>query len=117
MSLGEPLERRKHTRFSLRLPVHFEYQDQEGVVYGEKGFTRDISLQGVYVYAESPPPTDAEINLVVYFTSLLEADKNVKWSVRARVIRLESTSINERFGGFSSVTENFTLFNGEAHDP
>jgi len=87
------------------------------VLHGKNGFTRDISLQGIYVYTESLPPNGAEINLVVYFTSLLEADRNVKWVAKAKVIRLELGSVAECYGGFSSVTENFTLFNGEVHNP
>ena len=78
MNMGELLERRKLTRYILRLPVHFGYLDRDGVRDEGKGFTRDISLQGVYVYSESLPPADAEIDLDIYFTSLLETDKNVK---------------------------------------
>jgi hypothetical protein len=82
-----------------------------------KGFTREISLQGVYVYAESLPPADAEIDLDIYFTSLLETDKNVKFVSKAKVIRLEPSAIDERTGGFASVTGYFTLFDGKTHHP
>jgi hypothetical protein len=115
MPPGELLERRKQTRFSLRLPVHFEYEDPQGAAHKREGFTRDISLQGVYVYTESLPPAAAEIDLVVYFTSLLELHKNVRWMAKAKVIRLEPSADDGRVGGFSSVTEKFTLFNGDTH--
>ena len=117
MNMGELLERRRLTRYILCLPVHFGYLDRDGVRDEGKGFTRDISLQGVYVYSESLPPADAEIDLDIYFTSLLEADKNVKWMAKAKVIRLEPSAIDERTGGFASVTGYFTLFNGVAHHP
>ena len=117
MNPGELSERRKQTRFNLRLPVRFGYQDQAEVAHKGDGFTRDISLQGVYVYSESLPPADSEIDLDIYFTSLLEADKNVRWMAKAKVIRLEPSAIDERTGGFASVTGYLTLFNGVTHHP
>jgi len=117
MNPGGLSERRKQTRFNLRLPVRFEYQDKEEIAHKEDGFTRNISLQGVYVYSESLPPADSEIDIDIYFTSLLEADKNVRWLARAKIIRLEPSAIDERTGGFASVTGYFALFNGVAHHP
>ena len=117
MNPGGLSERRKQTRFNLRLPVRFGYQDQEEIAHKGDGFTRDISLQGVYVYSESLPPADSEIDIDIYFTSLLEADKNVRWMAKAKVIRLEPSATDERTGGFASVTGYFTLFNGVAHHP
>jgi hypothetical protein len=116
-NMREILERRRLTRYILRLPVHFEYLGRDGVRDEGNGFTREISLQGVYVYTESLPPADAEIDLDIYFTSLLETNKNVKFMAKAKVIRLEPSAVDERTGGFASVTGYFTLFNGVAHHP
>jgi len=112
MNMGELSERRKLTRYILRLPVHFGYLNRDGVREEGEGFTREISLQGVYVYAESLPPADAEIDLEIYFTSLQETDKNLKFMAKAKVIRLEPRTLDGRTGGFASITGYLTLFKG-----
>jgi hypothetical protein len=117
MNMGGLPERRKPTRYILHLPVQFVYLDRDGVREEGKGFTREISLQGVYVYAESLPPADAEIDLEIYFTSLLETGKNLKFMAKAKVIRLEPNTLDERTGGFASVTGYFTLLNDVAGHP
>jgi hypothetical protein len=117
MNMGGLPERRKPTRYILHLPVQFLYLARDGVREEGKGFTREISLQGVYVYAESLPPADAEIDLEIYFTSLLETGKNLKFMAKAKVIRLEPNMLDERTGGFASVTGYFTLLNDVAGHP
>ena len=112
MNMGELSERRKLTRYILRLPVHFGYLNRDGAREEGEGFTREISLQGVYVHAESLPPPDAEIDLDIYFTSHLETDKNLKFMAKAKVIRLEPRTLDGRTGGFASITGYLTLFKG-----
>jgi hypothetical protein len=110
--LVNDLERRKQIRFALRAPVHFRWKDRDGIVHKGKGFTRDISSQSVYIYAESQPPADANIHIDILFSSLLEAHSPVQMSAGAKVIRVEPISIDERLGGFVAVSSSFTLLNG-----
>ncbi len=105
------LERRKQIRFALRAPVHFRWKDRDGIVHRGQGFTRDISSQGVYIYAESQPPPDTNIHIDVLFSSLLEARSPVQMSAGAKVIRVEPISIDERTGGFVAVSSSFILLN------
>jgi hypothetical protein len=110
--IANVLERRKQIRFALRAPVHFRWKDRDGIAHKGQGFTRDISSQGVYIYAESQPPCEANIHIDVLFSSLLEAHSPVQMSAGAKVIRVEPISIDERIGGFVAVSSTFTLLNG-----
>jgi hypothetical protein len=105
------LERRKQIRFALRAPVHFRWKDRDGIVHKGQGFTRDISSQGAYIFAESQPPLETKIHIDVLFSSLLEARSPVQMSAGAKVIRVEPISIDERTGGFVAVSSSFTLLN------
>lgn len=106
------LERRKQIRFALRAPVHFRWKDKDGIAHKGQGFTRDISSQGVFIYAELQPPPDAKIHIDILFSSLLEAHSPVQMSASAKVVRVEPISIDERTGGFVAVSSTFTLLNG-----
>jgi len=74
-----------------------------------QGFTRDISSRGVYVYAESQPPIDAEIQIDVDLPPLLEADSTLRMSGDAKVIRVEATAIDEHCEGFVAEAKSYVL--------
>jgi len=105
-------ERRKQNRFTIRLPVRFQFRDEQGTIQEGEGYTRDLSLQGAYIYTGTVPPAASIVGLVIYFTSLLEIDRNVRWVAKARVLRVGPDD-GESLSGFSSITESFALFNGE----
>jgi len=60
------VERRKASRYGLRLPVLFSWKDAQSKLDG--GFTRDISASGVYVLCEKNHcPAQGEIVKIQLF--------------------------------------------------
>jgi hypothetical protein len=108
-SQSEALERRTQIRFSLRAPVHFLWKNRDGVVQHGDGFTRDISSRAAYVYTESQPPTDAEIDIDIVLAWLSEEHSSLHMSGKAKVIRVEATTTDEHSGAFVAGAESFTL--------
>jgi len=61
-------ERRKNARFHLRLPVTFWYASSGETAAG--GFTRDISLGGIFVLSDECPEPGHPITVQVTFPPL-----------------------------------------------
>jgi hypothetical protein len=56
-----PNNRRKNTRLRRRLKVHYGERDLANV-----GFTKDISLHGLFIVGQAIPPLDRRIHLQVF---------------------------------------------------
>jgi hypothetical protein len=106
------LERRKQIRFVLRAPVYFLWKNRDGVVQEGQGFTRDISFRGAYIYTESQPPKDAEIDIDILLPWLPGEHSTVHMSGKAKVIRVETIAIDEHSGGFVAEAESYALHHG-----
>jgi hypothetical protein len=92
--------------------VYFSWRDRGGVVHNGRGFTRDTSSQGVYIYAESVPPLDTEIHIDIHFSFMFEDLRKLRMCAKANVIRLESEEISERACGFVVSSNSFAIFKG-----
>jgi hypothetical protein len=103
------LERRRDIRFGFRVPVHFRWTDRDGVVHAEKGFSRDISTRGVYVYAEWHPQAGAEMDVDIILRSSTEGKGALYMSGRGKVIRVEPTGTDGHSGAFVAESKFYSL--------
>jgi hypothetical protein len=98
-------------RFALRARVHFGWTDQEGVMRKGEGFSRDISSNGVYVYAEwhAQPQRNADIEVDITLPSFSEAHRTLHMRGKAKIMRVEPTATGEHYGGFVAVVDSYVL--------
>jgi hypothetical protein len=90
--------------------VHFKWQDGE-IHYIGSGLTRDISSNGMFIYANSVPPEKADIELDVSFHSVANPDSNLQMNAAAVVIRVEGTAGPEGHSGFALLNRSYALHN------
>ena len=58
-------ELRRRLRYQLHFPVEIEWQSDRGKQKA-KGFTKDISSKGVFIFCESEIPLDAHLHLLIF---------------------------------------------------
>jgi hypothetical protein len=90
-------------RYSLCLPLVFEWTDQSGTLIQQAGFTRDISTAGLYVSCSSSPPVNSTLRLQIVFPAnqgILR--ESLSLTATAQVVR--SASAGE-LAGFAAVGE------------
>jgi hypothetical protein len=98
------MDRRADQRFTMNVPVRFMWKLPDGLESG-KGRTRDISLRGVFVLADTCPKTGSEVrvNVLLPSGSLMRA--------KATVTRVEAMDDPEFAVGFAAVTRRYILEN------
>ena len=108
---GECLERREQTRYGLRALVDFDWTDTEGVPHQWKGFTRDISTKGMFIYSEAQPPEKADLQVEVSLGSIPDALTNLQMTVEALVIRVDPALDPGILRGFAVLNRSCKLHN------
>ncbi len=84
------LERRKSTRYELRVPVAFSWIDSTGTRHQNSGFTLNVSPLGIFVLCpESIPPVHCDVMLEVIIPPLHENRPGVRLKSGGRVLRVE----------------------------
>ena len=107
--LGECLEQREQTRYSLQVDVVFKWKDEGGVSHWGRGHTRDISPKGMFIYSDSQLPTKADIKVEL---AINPAAKKLKMKARALVIRVEPPTSPGIHHGFAVLNRSCKLHNG-----
>ena len=110
---GCPVERRRTTRYGLRVPVSFSWKNLRGNHQWAEGVSRDICTNGVFVCAEQAPPVGAAIRVHVRFPKV---DKKAALEMHAEghVLRVEPASDPAGQIGFAFVCKSFVLLSGES---
>ena len=62
------MELRKQTRFELQVPVEIEWQSKSGKQKA-RGFTRDISSKGAFLFCEPEVSLGSHIHLTIFLRS------------------------------------------------
>ncbi len=106
--LNRKEERRQETRYGLRARANFRWKDREKIDHEGKGFTRDISPTGIFVYADSHPPPEAVIRIEVLLP-LAEGGSALRMRAKARVLRADSPTLGEPQAGFAAASKTFAL--------
>lgn len=93
--------------------MDFEWTS-EGIPYRARGFTRDISSKGMFIYSHSEPPAKADLEVAVFFRSVAEATIDVQMKARALVIRVEPTATPGIYHGFAVLHKSYRLQKGKS---
>ncbi len=100
---------RKFTRFQLTLPVVFSWKDRRLRTRRAKGFTRDLSAGGVFLFSEKCPPLGVPIEFEAILPPLEERAMALRLRGEARVLRVEPAGNGEKWNGFAAINEGFVL--------
>lgn len=111
-NLGDRVDRRQRIRFGIRALVDFEWLDRKGVLHHGRGRTRDISLDGLFVYSNSAPPAKADLQVEVFFDSITGANTNLRLRTRALVLRGEPATRRGKPHGFALLNWSCKVYDG-----
>ena len=103
--IGEAVQRRTAIRYRMRVPVLFNWDDEEGTRRQNAGFTRDICTHGLFVYCSECPPIGIVLNLSVVLPPFGESDCEVHLNAEGTVIRTERKGDSSGF----AVASEFAL--------
>jgi PilZ domain len=92
-------ELRKQSRYQLQLPVEIEWQSNTGN-QKDRGFTRDVSSKGVFLFCESEIPLDAHLHLVIFLRTD-ELGPMVTLDVFAKVCRVVKPLAEDDLSGLA----------------
>jgi hypothetical protein len=93
-----PLQRAS-VRFQLSLPVIFSWGELEKHTAG--GFTKDVSVGGVFVLSDHWPPEDAEVKLDLLLQSLGDRRSQINLQCVGRVTRVVKKKEKDTPVGFA----------------
>jgi hypothetical protein len=96
-------ERRGSARYSLWLPVIFQWDDDASYSHG--GFTRNVSTAGVFVVSSQCPPLNAQVSMQVVVPAPRHRG-TVKLECVGKVTRVEGTPECGGFAVSGSFDEN-----------
>lgn len=84
--MSSPANRRSRPRIVTQVPVRVR---QDGGTTEQTAQTRDISINGVFLYTSSPLTPGSELELVLMLPSALTAGEKCWVCCQARVVRVE----------------------------
>lgn len=100
---------RKFVRYQLTVPVIFTWKDRRLKTRRAKGFTRDLSAGGVFLYSEKCPPVGVPIEFEALLPPLEQKASALRLRGEGRVLRVEPAFTNGKWTGFAAVNEGFVL--------
>jgi hypothetical protein len=99
---------RSAVRYALRAEVIFSWTGPDGTTQGGRGWTRDISPGGAYVFSALFPPQGCSVRLNIQLPMLPGEVQVPCVEVRGRVLRLDKAGA-ETEPGFAVRNEKVTL--------
>lgn len=108
------MERRKHNRYRLEVPVIFSWKGAQEVRQQGAGLTHDLSVSGAFVFATTPPPLNASIQLNAYLPPRNGARPLQLWT-QGQVVRLEPARGSRR-AGFAVAGRGFVVRRDEEYE-
>ena len=102
------MERRKAIRYRLGTAVIFRWSGPANERFQGEGFTRDMSVAGVFVLTPTCPPANAEIQMEVLLP-ISDGLSNARMKSKMAVLRVEHDIAENKRSGFSAVGPGFSL--------
>jgi hypothetical protein len=109
------VERRKHNRYRLRVPVIFSWQDARQAQHEGLGLTRDASIRGAFVLTTSPPALKAKLKLKAFFPPVGRGAVPMRIHGEGRAVRVEAIKNHDAPKGFAVAGKRFVLRRGEEY--
>jgi len=66
----------------------------------------------MFILGDSQPPPRAQVQIEVFFSSLVETGSTLRMKARAQVVRVEPPTPSQVPGGFAAVSRSYILHNG-----
>jgi hypothetical protein len=104
----EGTDLRKETRYRLGAPALFSWEGANRKRFQGEGVTRDISVQGAFIFTLISPPVDCPIQLDLLLPPISGLSNIIRITGRARVIRAENRSGGVAANGFAVVTHDLS---------
>ena len=98
-----PDDRRKSRRYSMAVPVRFQWRADDGRWHNAIGVTRDIGIAGLFVESTSVPPVDSVLELTVTLPATSKFDTTLQLSCIAVVRHVQQESC--QMSGFGVVAD------------
>ena len=111
--IGAVVQPRKDNRYRLEVPVIFSWKDAQEIREQGVGLTHDLSVRGAFIFANSPPPLNANLKLKVYLPPT-SAALPLRIYGQGQVVRVESAH-GRRRAGFAVAAEPFVLRRAEEY--
>ena len=86
---GGNVDRRRSSRFRLRLPVLTQWTDAQNRVRYGGGFSRDICLRGLFVVSSDPPPVATMITVTVVLPNVRAGSQEIQLHSVGSIVRIE----------------------------
>jgi len=112
MARGTPkqaTELRKAVRYPLSASALFSWERPDHDNVQAEGITRDISVQGAYVYSTSCPPVESAVELELLLPPLRGTIPTATIKTKGRVLRIEEGAADISRRGFAVVAEGFKV--------
>lgn len=91
------VERRRHTRYPLQIRTVFAWNGQGKNRNQESGFTRDISIDGLFVLSPLPLPLGTDVSLEISFPAIEPGTPGLRLTFDGVVIRVVKSSEDAGF--------------------
>ena len=102
------MERRGATRFRLRLAVVFSWRDEQGIVQGSEGWSRDLSSRGIYVRADMLPPVGTAVEMNVFLPEPGYQIRAAELHAKGPVVRIDRHA-GTQSSGFAAMNHTVLL--------
>jgi hypothetical protein len=102
------LERRVQIRFFVHALEDIMWMGK-GILHRGQGFTRDINSNGMFIYSDSEPRAQGDIEVEASFPSLGEAHANLRIRTQSLIIRREPPPSPEEQRGFAILNRSYKL--------
>lgn len=84
------------------------WSDSDGSARETRGYTRDISSSGAYIFTSPPPPRGQMVEISIHLPSFTGEDRAPRITVRGCVLRVDPAGAATE-GGFSVRNEKVNL--------
>ena len=83
------VEKRHAVRYREFVPVVVAWQDLLGITRKDRGFTRDISSQGIFVHSDIPIDAGMRASVLIEFPPLGDSQRGPRLLGEGQVVRVE----------------------------
>ncbi len=98
---------RKFPRIRLKVPVVFSWRDEQGNRRRARGYTRDLSPEGVFLLSPRCPPPGTKIGLEAFLPPLSELAPTWLMEAHGQVVRVEPNGDGPT--GFAAASDHMVL--------
>jgi hypothetical protein len=106
--IEQSAERRNAIRYRMKNSVIFYWKGPDDTRFQGEGFTRDMSVAGVFIFTATCPPANAAVRMEV-FLPFSDGASKARMKSDMVVLRVEHDIADTKRSGFSAVGKGFSL--------